>query len=184
MSSSRGVLTAWSGATFPWARTNRQETEQGGVENVQHATNHKRKGGGSAHPVCSTRSASHLFLAIFLPGTDFVVVQHLIRGIYHKLEKRQQPLVRLTDRSTSLVSGIVSLDFFAIQVSFASGHCRRAQAPAGWSLSDSQVVNFRAVGKPREGNACFLQLQCTTNLTHPGGCSWMQSQWAHRKDER
>ena len=54
--------------------------EQGGVENVQYATNHKRKGGGSARAVRSARSASHLepglFLAIFLPGIDFVVVQH------------------------------------------------------------------------------------------------------------
>ena len=53
-------------------------------------------------------------------------------------------------------------------------------------LSDSHVVNFRAVGKPWEARvdyACFLQLLCSTNLTHPGRCSWMQSQWAHRKDE-
>ena len=83
--------------------------------------NHKRKGGGSARAVRSARSASHLepglFLAIFLPGIDFVVVQHLIRYVYHKLEKRQQPIVRLIGRSTSLVFGIVSLDFLAVQVS-------------------------------------------------------------------
>ena len=32
--------------------------EQGGVENVQYATNHKRKGGGSAHAIGSARPAS------------------------------------------------------------------------------------------------------------------------------
>ena len=32
--------------------------QQGGVENVQYATNHKRKGGGSAHAIGSARSAS------------------------------------------------------------------------------------------------------------------------------
>ena len=94
---------------------------KGGVENVQYTTNHKRKGGGSARAVRSARSASHLepglFLAIFLPGVDFVVVRHLIRCLYHKLEKRQQPIVRLIGRSTSLVFGIVSLDFLSVQVS-------------------------------------------------------------------
>ena len=90
---------------------------------MQYATTIKEikgGGGGSARPVRSARSASHLepglFLAIFLSGIDFVVVQHYIRGLYHKLEKRQQPLVRLSGRSTSLVSGIVSLEFLAVQV--------------------------------------------------------------------
>ena len=43
--------------------------EQGGVENVQYATNHKRKGGGgrSARAVRSARSASHLEPGLFLP---------------------------------------------------------------------------------------------------------------------
>ena len=91
-------------------------------------------------------------------------------------------------RSTSLVFGIVSLDFLAVQVSvqFCIRSSSSRQAPGGWSLSDSHVVNFWAVGKPWEARvdyACFLQLLCSTNLTHPGGCSWMQSQWAHRKDE-
>ena len=75
----------------------------------------------SARAVRSARSASHLerglFLAIFLPGIDFVVVQHLVICLYHKLEKRQQPIVRLIGRSTSLVFGIISLDFLAVQVS-------------------------------------------------------------------
>ena len=60
------------------AACNQPYIQQGGVENVQYATNHKRKGGGSARAVRSARSASHLepglFLAIFLPGIDFVVV--------------------------------------------------------------------------------------------------------------
>ena len=62
---------------------------------------------------------------------------------------------------------------FRFRCSFASDHRRRAQAPGGWSLSDSHVVNFRAAGKPWEPRvdyACFLQLLCSTNLTHP----WMQ----------
>ena len=49
-----------------------------------------------------------------MPGINFVVVQHLIRGLYHKLEKRQQPIVRLSGRSTYLVSSIVSLDFLVV----------------------------------------------------------------------
>ena len=67
------------------------------------------------------------------------------------------------------------------------GHPVTFLAMAGWSFSDSHVVNFRAVGKPwelRVGNACFLQLLCSMNLTHPGGCSWMESHWAHRKQGR
>ena len=121
------LYSCWSSARWRIIRALRTCTvldcwcQEGGVENVQYAINHKRKGGGSARPVRSARSASHLehglFFAIFLPGIDFVVVQHLIRGLYHKREKRQQPLVRVSGRSTSLVSGIVPLEFLAVQVS-------------------------------------------------------------------
>ena len=137
---------------------------QGGVENVQYATTIK-KGGGSARAVRSVRSASHLepglFLAIILPGIDFVVVQHLIRGLFDKLEERQQFIVRLSGRSTCLVSGIVSVIFLAVQVSvqFCIRSSSSCSSTCCRSLSDSHVVNFRAVGKPwelRVRYVCFL----------------------------
>ena len=77
---------------------------EGGVENVQYATNHKKKGGrkrtcGPQCKVCLTLRAQSLPRDLLAGASTSVVVQHLIRGLYHKLEKRPQPLVRLSGRS-------------------------------------------------------------------------------------
>ena len=153
---------------------------EGGVENVQYATNHKRKGGGSARAVRSARSASHLepglFLAIFLPGIDFVVVQHLIRCLYHKLEKRQQPLVRLIGRSTSLVFGIVSLDFLAVQVSVQ--FCIRSSSSclSSWWLIVVRLACRQLSGSGEalggSGGLCVPSTVTMLHESHPP--RWMQ----------
>ena len=124
---------------------------QGGVENVQYATNHKRKGGGSARPVRSARSASHLepgiFLAI-LPGTNFVVFQHLIRGLYHKLEKRQQPLITLSGRSTSLVSCIVSFNWLPRGSGFGAVLHRSLSTCSSSSLWEITGISYGNKSRP------------------------------------
>ena len=153
---------------------------QGGVENVQYATNHKRKGGGSARAVRGARSASHLkpglFLAIFLPGIDFVVVQHLIRCLYHKLEKRQQPIVRLIGRSTSLVFGIVLLDFLAVQVSVQFCIRSRSSCSSSWWLIVVRLAcrQFSGSGEALGGSGglCVPSTVTMVHESHPP--SWMQ----------
>ena len=154
--------------------------EQGGVENVQYTTNHKRKGGGSARAVRSARSASHLepglFLAIFLPGIDFVVVQHLIRCLYHKLEKRQQPIVRLIGRSTSLVFGIVSLDFLAVQVSVQFCIRSSSSCSSSWWLIVVRLAcrQFSGSGEAMGGSGGLCVLSTVTMLHESHPSRWMQ----------
>ena len=161
-------------------KQNQHWTKQGGVENVQYATNHKRKGGGSARAVRSARSASHLepglFLAIFLPGIDFVVVQHLIRCLYHKLEKRQQPIVRLIGRSTSLVFGIVSLDFLAVQVSVQFCIRSSSSCSSSWWLIVVRLAcrQFSGSGEALGGSGGLCVLSTVTMLRESHPPRWMQ----------
>ena len=155
-------------------------TLEGGVENVQYATNHKRKGGGSARAVRSARSASHLepglFLAIFLPGIDFVVVRHLIRCLSHKLEKRQQPIVRLIDRSTSPVFGIVSLDFLAVQVSVQFCIRSSSSCSSSWWLIVVRLAcrQFSGSGEALGGSGGLCVLSTVTMLHESHPPRWMQ----------
>ena len=150
------------------------------VENVQYATNHKRKGGGSARAVRSARSASHLepglFLAISLSGIDFVVVQHLIRCLYHKLEKRQQPIVRLIGRSTSLVFGIVSLDFLAVQVSVQFCIQSSSSRSSSWWLIVVRLAcrQFSGSGEALGGSDGLCVLSTVTMLHESHPPRWMQ----------
>ena len=154
--------------------------KQGGVENVQYATNHKRKGGGSARAVRSARSASHLepglFLAVFLPGIDFVVVRHLIRCLYHKLEKRQQPIVRLIGRSTSLVFGIASLDFLEVQVSVQFCIRSSSSCSSSWWLSVVRLAcrQFSSSGEALGGSGGLCVLSTVTMLHESHPPRWMQ----------
>ena len=156
------------------------KAKEGGVENVQYATNHKRKGGGSARAVRSARSASHLkpglFLAIFVPGIDFVVVQHLIRCLYHKQEKRQQPIVRLIGRSTSLVFGIVSLDFLAVQVSVQFCIRSSSSGSRSWWLIVVRLAcrQFSGSGEAlgASGGLCVLSTVAMLHESYPP--RWMQ----------
>ena len=153
---------------------------EGGVENVQYATNHKRKGGGSARAVRSARSASHLepslFLAIFLPGIDFVVVQDLVRCLYHKLEKRQQPIVRLIGRSTSLVFGVVSLDFLAVQVSVQFCIRSSSSCSSSWWLIVVRLAcrQFSGSGEALGGSGGLCVLSTVTMLHESHPPRWMQ----------
>ena len=154
------------------------EREKGALKT--YATNHKRKGGGSACAVRSARSASHLepglFLAIFLPGIDFIVVQHLIRCLYHKLEKRQQPIVRLNGRSTSLVFGIVSLDFLAVQVSVQFCIRSSSSCSSSWWLIVVRLAcrQFSGSGEAlgASGGLCVLSTVTMLHESHPP--RWMQ----------
>ena len=162
------------------SRTLMAGTHKGGVENVQYATNHKRKGGGSARAVRSARSASHLepglFLAIFLPGIDFVVVQHLIRCLYHKLEKRQQPIVRLIGRSTSVVFGIISLDFLAVQVSVQFCIRSSSSCSSSWWLIVVRLAcrQFSGSGEALGGSDGLCVLSAVTMLHESHPPRWMQ----------
>ena len=155
-------------------------SKKGAFENVQYATNHKRKGGGSARVVRSVRSASHLepglFLAIFLPGIDFVVVQHLIRCLYHKLEKRQQPIVRLIGRSTSLVFGIVSLDFLAVQVSVQFCIRSSSSCSSSWWLIVVRLAcrQFSGSGETLGGSGGLCVPSTVTMLHESHPPRWMQ----------
>ena len=157
-----------------------RRTLLGGVANVQYATNHKRKGGGSAHAVRSARSASHLepglFLAIFLPGIGFVVVEHLIRCLYHKLEKCQQPIVRLMGRSASLVLGILSLDFLAVQVSVQFCIRSSSSCSSSWWLIVVRLACRQCSGSGEalgaSGRLCVLSAVTMLHESHPP--RWMQ----------
>ena len=121
---------------------------------------------------------------------DFVVVRHLIRCLSHKLEKRQQPIVRLIGRSQSPVYGIVSLDFLAVQVSVQFCIRSSSSCSSSWWLIVVRLAcrQFSGSGEALGGSGGICVLSTVTMLheSHPPrylGCSWMQSQWAHRKDE-
>ena len=140
----------------------------------------KERGEGSAHAIGSARSASHLepglFLAIFLPGIDFVVVQHLIRCLHHKLEKRQQPIVRLIGRSTSLVFGIVSLDFLAVQVSVQFCIRSSSSCSSSWWLIVVRLARRQFSGSGEalggSGGLCVPSTVTMLHESHPP--RWMQ----------
>ena len=113
---------------------------------------------------------------IFLPGIDFVVVQHLIRCLYHKLEKRQQPIVRLIGRSTSLVFGIVSLDFLAVQVSVQFCIRSSSSCSSSWWLIVVRLAcrQFSGSGEALGGSGGLCVLSTVTMLHESHPSRWMQ----------
>ena len=156
------------------------DREKGALKTYSTQPTIKERGEEAHVSVRSARSASHLepglFLAIFLRGVDVAVVQHLIRLLFHKLEKRQQPLVRLSGRSTSLVSGIVSLEFLAVQVLVqfcirSSSSCSSSCLLIVVRLACRQISGS-GEASGASGGQCVLSTVTMLHESHPS--RWMQ----------